>query len=153
MDYSNYISDYENSAPKNVELINSLTDLDNHHVFEGKPFKKMYKNKNGVYIIRAKEKIKRLKGESRIIYVGSGALNARLIALFDPYFKKYNNTTKRLHTAKECLKRIKQETNIEIEVLILQNENKHQAETLESSLIKDYCKQHIEPPPLNNTRK
>jgi hypothetical protein len=139
------IRKYETGTPRGwtVLELNSV---------EKKEVKKNIGNDTGIYIIRCDKKIQRIKGESCIIYIGSGGLRTRLISLLDFSFVEFLNETKRKHTAKSSLKRIHDELDFKIEVLFIKV-RQPSAKEIESQLIEDYCLNHIEPPPLNHTRK
>ena len=105
----------------------------------------------GVYVIRVGRPVPRIKGESDIIYIGQGVIQRRIQALLRSYlplpFRDYMNK----HTARELFERVTSELNLqpEISYVLLGQKSKE----LESRLLRDYCLSHIEPPPLNNTRK
>lgn len=139
----------ETGVPSEWELkkVNDVKD------FQEKIFKKKYLNTNGIYIIRSRSLIQRIKGSSHILYIGAGNIRVRLVSLFDFAFTKYSSQTKRLHTIKKDIQRIINETNIKIEVLYFGCSLKEDCKKIESNLIQEFCREHIEPPPLNNTRK
>lgn len=105
----------------------------------------------GVYVIRVGRPVPRIKGESDIIYIGQGVIQRRIQALLRSYlplpFRDYMNK----HTAREPFERVTSELNLqpEFSYVLLGQESKE----LESRLLRDYCLFHIEPPPLNNTRR
>jgi len=105
----------------------------------------------GVYVIRVGKPIPRIKGESDIIYIGQGVIRRRIQALLRSYlpppFWDYMNK----HTARELFERVTTELNLQSEFSYVLRGQK--SKELESQLLTDYCLSHIEPPPLNNTRK
>ena len=127
--------------------------------------------KKGVYVIRTDKLIPRIKGESDIIYIGQEKIQNRIQLLLRSYlplnFRNYFNR----HTTREGFERILEETELKLEfsyVLIdigspkansleLATSNSFKedaiAKKIESRLLERYCRDHIEPPPLNNTRK
>jgi len=127
--------------------------------------------KKGVYVIRVDKLILRIKGESDIVYIGQGKIQSRIQLLLRSYlpinFRNYSSK----HTAREGFERILKETELNLEfsyisidveetkanVLELATchslEENTVAKEIESRLLECYCKDHIEPPPLNNTRK
>gem|GEM_PF-4443195 len=54
------------------------------------------------------------------------------------------------HTAREGFERILKEARLNLEFSFKEG---NAAKEIEGKLIERYCKDHIEPPPLNNTRK
>ena len=112
---------------------------------------KLPKNK-GTYVIRADKSISRIKGQSDIIYIGQGKIQSRIQQLLRSYlpinFRNYSNK----HTAREAFERILNETELELEFSYVVVDTEEVKE-IESRLLKLYCKDHIEPPPCNNTRR
>jgi len=127
--------------------------------------------KKGVYIIRADKPILRIKGESDIIYIGQGKIQSRIQQLLRSYlpvnFRNYFGK----HTAREGFERILEETELELEfsyitmdieetkAKVLELATLHSfkgvdiTKGIERRLLERYCRDHIEPPPLNNTRR
>ena len=120
--------------------------------------------KQGVYVVRANKRIPRLKGDSDILYIGRGVIQRRIQALLRSYlplnFRDYISK----HSAREAFERVINELGLEVEVsyvLTEENENseevkkksREKAKELESALLRRFCQDHIEPPPLNNTRE
>lgn len=105
----------------------------------------------GVYIIRVGKPIPRIKGESDIIYIGQGVIQHRIQALLRSYLPLPLRDYMNKHTARELFERVASELNLqpEFSFVLLGQKSKE----LESRLLRDYCLSHIEPPPLNNTRK
>ncbi len=118
-------------------------------------FKNHLAVENGVYIFYSSTNISRLKGKSKIIYVGHGQIYKRLIPILEFIFENHSNETKRKHSAKKDLKRIYQDKNLRININVSYCiiETKEKAKELEKEILEEYCKKHIEPPPLNHTRK
>ncbi len=107
--------------------------------------------KKGVYVIRAKEPIPRVKDESDIIYIGQGVIQHRIQALLRSFlplpFRDYMNK----HTARQAFERLIRELRFELELCyVLAGES---SKNLETHLLQNYCVYHVEPPPLNNTRR
>lgn len=104
----------------------------------------------GVYVIRAHEQIHRIKGTSDIIYIGQGTIQSRIQALLRSYlplnFRNYMNK----HTAREAFERVIEELCLELELSYIKCEKPKEFET---GLLQLFCQDHIEPPPLNNTRR
>jgi len=104
----------------------------------------------GVYVIRASRPIGRVKGESDIIYIGQGVLQHRIQALLKSFlpanFREYGTK----HTARQAFERILNEPKTEFELSYLCTDK---ARNLESRLLQYYQLDHVEPPPLNNTRR
>jgi hypothetical protein len=105
----------------------------------------------GIYVVRAKVQIPRVKGDSDIIYIGQGVIKHRIQALLrsflPPHFRDYMNK----HTAREEFERLIREQEFELELCYVLTSEDPKAK--ESHLLHKYCEDHIEPPPLNNTRK
>lgn len=112
---------------------------------------KLPKNK-GIYVVRADKPISRIKGQSDIIYIGRGRIQSRIQQLLRSYlpinFRNYLSK----HTAREAFDRVLNETELELEFSYVIVHTEEVKET-ESRLLKLYCKDHIEPPPGNNTRR
>jgi len=104
----------------------------------------------GVYVIRAHKTIKRIKGESDIVYVGQGTIQSRIQVLLRSFlpinFRNYQSK----HTARESFERIINELDLKLEFSYIIAKNPKEIET---QLLEAYCGEHIEPPPLNNTRR
>jgi len=127
--------------------------------------------KKGVYVIRANRCIPRLKGESDIIYIGEGTIQYRVQQLLEK-FLPVNFRSDYKHTASEEIERILNETDLKLEVSYVTIDiEKHVAKILESIfpsffrfnekelakeleriLLKLYCSDHIELPPLNRRK-
>jgi len=122
-----------------------VADLNDNHEFLFQFSRDQY----GVYIVRSSTEICRLKGKSDILYIGKGKIKHRLIALLDPHFRE----TKRKHSAKQDLKRLITEEGFIIYIKYLFFDTNDLAKKKEKDLLKKYCLKHIEPPPLNHTRK
>jgi len=107
----------------------------------------------GVYAIKSSGHVRRLKGESDIIYLGHGKIQTRIQNLIIDFlpssFKNYNTR----HTASHELTRIIKETGLHLEVSYATHPTKEDSKMWESKLLRCYCRDHIEPPPLNNTRR
>jgi hypothetical protein len=106
--------------------------------------------RKGVYIIRAKKPIGRLQGESNIIYIGQGVIRHRIQALLRQYLPPPYSNYKNKHTARKAFERLMSKSELELELGYLTSEN---SKGLEKLLLQAYIEQHIEPPPLNNTRE
>lgn len=107
----------------------------------------------GVYVVRADRPIPRLKGESDVLYIGEGNVKNRveeLVKRFLPPSWKRNITVS--HTARNDLERALDELGISIEISYVKCNSKEEAKGLENKLIWIYRQDHIESPPLNNTR-
>jgi hypothetical protein len=108
--------------------------------------------KKGVYVIVCNKPICRVKGKSDIVYIGQGTIQYRIQSLFRNKLPiNYRNYSSN-HTAMETLKRIVSELKLKIKFSFIVTNNKEKCKNLESDLILQYCRDHIEPPPLNNTR-
>jgi hypothetical protein len=107
--------------------------------------------KKGIYVIRLSKPVPRIKGESDIIYIGQGIIRHRIQALFRSYlplpFRDYMNK----HTAREMFERVTNELNLQSQFSYVLRDQ--ESKELESRLLIDYRLSHIEPPPLNCTRK
>lgn len=102
-------------------------------------------NGRGVYIIKGKGLVGRVKGKSDIIYIGQGRLKDRLYAILG-YF--YGKSDEKIwpHTAKKEIFRllIEEKKNLFVSYHITKTCKK-----LEKELLHEYEKNHIELPPLN----
>jgi hypothetical protein len=107
----------------------------------------------GVYVVRTTKFILRIKGHSDILYIGRGVIQRRIQALLRSHlplnFRDYTNK----HSAREAFERVLNELGLEIEISFMLTKDSKKAKDLESSLLRKFCQDHIEPPPLNNTRK
>ncbi len=109
--------------------------------------------RNGVYILKADASIPRLVDSSDLIYIGHGKIQTRLQNLLISFLPHKFKNYKTPHTAYKELTRIIQEMGLKIFVAYKEYEEKDHAKNMESVLIRKYCSDHIEPPPLNNTRR
>jgi hypothetical protein len=104
----------------------------------------------GVYVIKANKPIGRLKGCSDIIYVGQGTIRNRIQVLIRSFlplnFREYSSK----HTARESFERVARELDLKLKLSYTIVKNPRETE---KQLLKAYCRDHIEPPPLNNTRE
>lgn len=106
----------------------------------------------GTYVIRADKQIVRIKGQPDIVYIGQGRIQSRIQQLLRSHlpinFRDYSNK----HTAREAFERVLNETGLQLEFsyIIVGSEK---AKDIESRLLRLYCKDHIEPPPCNNTSR
>jgi excinuclease UvrABC nuclease subunit len=106
---------------------------------------------SGVYIITANKKIPRLKGGSKIIYIGkTNNLRNRIKILFKHLIPENTYKISYNHTAREGLMEIINETEYSPSIIYLEYSK---PKKLESKLLLAYRKCHIETPPLNNQRK
>lgn len=107
--------------------------------------------KSGVYLIVGDKRIKRLSGESDVIYIGrSGNLHKRIKYLLKELLPSDFASNWGRHTAREALKKILESTDIKTRIKYSVCSNYKE---LETKLLQKYCKDHIEGPPLNNQRK
>jgi hypothetical protein len=108
--------------------------------------------KKGVYVIRADRPISRIKGKSDIIYIGQGKIQSRIQHLLRSYlpinFRDYFSK----HTARKGFEKILKETELKLEFSYITVDSE-KAKEIERRLLVLYCEEHIEPPPLNNTRR
>jgi hypothetical protein len=102
-------------------------------------------NKKGVYVIKGKIPIGRIKGKSDIIYIGQGSLKGRLYAILGYFYGKSNERTWP-HTAKKEIFRLLSE---EKKNLFISYRTTKSCKKLEKRLLHKYEKDHIELPPLN----
>jgi hypothetical protein len=106
----------------------------------------------GIYVVRADKPISRIKGQSDIVYIGRGRIQSRIQQLLRSHLPiNYRNYLTK-HTAREAFERTLNETELELEFSYVIVDMEEVGET-ESELLKLYCKDHIEPPPCNNTRR
>lgn len=101
----------------------------------------------GVYIIRSKREIARLKGISDILYVGEGLLNGRLGKVFN---FKLDYRSWPYESGEIC--RIEKELQIPMEFSYLIISDKDACQTNETKILDEYERQHIELPPVNHSR-
>jgi len=106
----------------------------------------------GVYIIRTSISFRRLKGSSRILYIGEGQLYERLDAI---------DTLNGRHTARDRFWRYFREfPAAKLDFAYLAEEDgqtqkklsKAQAKQLEDWLLEDYEENHLELPPFNHQK-
>jgi hypothetical protein len=104
----------------------------------------------GVYVIRTSKPVPRIKGDSDILYIGRGVIQRRIQVLLRSHlplnFRDYMNK----HSAREAFERLLNELGLDVEFSFILAEN---SKDLETNLLEKFCQGHIEPPPLNNTRK
>lgn len=108
------------------------------------PLLKERKDEVGVYLIRSKEKIHRLKGISDIIYVGKGVLRNRIGKAL-----AYYRGQKKCPYYSRMLSLFLVELNLDLSFSYLVTES---AEQLERLILKEYENDHYELPPLNHIR-
>jgi hypothetical protein len=107
--------------------------------------------KSGVYIVMIQNNIKRLRGESNILYIGrSRNLQRRMKYLLKYFLPSDFVGNWGRHTARNAIKVIIEETDYKPEITYCVFDNYKE---MESRLLQAYCKNHIEGPPLNNQRK
>jgi hypothetical protein len=101
----------------------------------------------GVYIIGMAQPLKRLMGESDVLYIGQTKDEGGL-------YKRVNIDLlgEGKHTAKADLKRVRQELKLELKIFWKVTKDPEDPEELETELLRIYRKDHIELPPLNHTR-
>jgi len=104
----------------------------------------------GVYVIRAHKPIVRIKGESDIIYIGQGTIQSRIQVLLRSFLPMNFREYYAKHTAREGFERVMKETDIKLELSCAIAKDPREKER---RLLMAYCNDHIEPPPLNNTRR
>jgi len=104
----------------------------------------------GVYAIRADKLIPRIKGECDIIYIGQGNIQSRIQSLLRSYLPSNLRNYWSKHPARGGVERVLKETKLNLELCFKESKT---AQEIESKLLEGYCKDHIEAPPLNNTRK
>lgn len=111
----------------------------------------MFPKENGIYILTVDKELERLKGKSDILYIGrSRNLRNRAKFLLKYFLPKDFAGNWGKHTAREAVKKILEETDINLYIQYTTCDNCKDIETL---LLQKYCQNHIETPPLNNQRK
>ena len=98
----------------------------------------------GIYLIRSRKGIPRLKGVSDIIYVGKGVLRNRIGKALAYYRGK-----KRCPYYSKMLSLILLELNLDLSFSYSVTED---AKRLEGLILKEYENDHYELPPLNHVR-
>jgi len=106
---------------------------------------------SGVYVVMVQCDIKRLRGQSNILYIGrSRNLQRRMKYLLKYFLPADFVGSWGRHTARDAIKTIITETDHKPEISYRVFSN---YKDMESVLLQAYCKNHIEGPPLNNQRK
>jgi len=126
-------------------------EIETDHAHNEELFRlKLPKRKDrGVYVIKASRAIVRIKAESDIIYIGQGEIKKRIRALVKSFLPVgYGLCGK--HTAREGFERVMKELNLKLALCYRIIENPREEER---QLLRAYCNDHIEPPPLNHTRR
>ena len=119
-------------------------------LIENKDYVLSVPTKSGVYVVSTDYEVSRLRGKSDILYIGRSNNLRRRMKFLLKYFLPLGfvgNWGK--HTAREALKIILEETDINVYIAYTVCGNQ---KAVEKKLLQKFCKNHIETPPLNNQR-